>query len=226
MWRTERKISRITLGEALGLTDQQIQKYETGTNRIGASRLQLICKVLEIPVSCLFEGELGSPPGESGMPQDIVDFMESPEGARFVAAFRGSPTARCGEASRGWSTGSLITCNPKRWPMCCSSRCRAMSNLRRLPEEPCACAASRRMETRVPAADPSRLAAARRAPQDDGEAACRMGRAQRKPSPDPWRKRCVLRKIFRREAAAPQPFVGHARKLNTVREMAADRATL
>jgi len=87
MWRTERKISRITLGEALGLTDQQIQKYETGTNRIGASRLQLICKVLEIPVSCLFEGELGSPPGESGMPQDIVDFMESPEGARFVAAF-------------------------------------------------------------------------------------------------------------------------------------------
>jgi hypothetical protein len=40
-----------------------------------------------IPVSFLFEGALGSSPGESGMPQDIVDFMESPEGARFVAAF-------------------------------------------------------------------------------------------------------------------------------------------
>jgi transcriptional regulator with XRE-family HTH domain len=87
MWRTERKISRITLGEALGLTGQQIQKYEKGTNRIGASRLQLICRVLEIPVSVLFEGALGSPPGEGGMPQDITDFMESPEGARFVAAF-------------------------------------------------------------------------------------------------------------------------------------------
>jgi transcriptional regulator with XRE-family HTH domain len=87
MWRTERKISRITLGEAIGLTDQQIQKYETGTNRIGASRLHQICKVLEIPVSSLFEGALGSPPGESGMPQYIVDFMESPEGSRFVAAF-------------------------------------------------------------------------------------------------------------------------------------------
>jgi transcriptional regulator with XRE-family HTH domain len=87
MWRTERKISRITLGEAIGLTDQQIQKYETGTNRIGASRLQLICTVLEIPVSFLFEDALGSSPFESGMPQDIVDFMESPEGVRFVAAF-------------------------------------------------------------------------------------------------------------------------------------------
>jgi transcriptional regulator with XRE-family HTH domain len=87
MWRTERKISRITLGEAIGLTDQQIQKYETGTNRIGASRLQRICAVLEIPVSFLFEGELGPSPGESGMPQDIIDFMESEEGVRFVAAF-------------------------------------------------------------------------------------------------------------------------------------------
>ena len=87
MWRTERKISRITLGEALGLTVQQIQKYEKGTHRIGASRLHQICAVLEIPVSFLFEGELGPSPGESGMPQDIIDFMESPEGIRFVAAF-------------------------------------------------------------------------------------------------------------------------------------------
>jgi transcriptional regulator with XRE-family HTH domain len=87
MWRTARKISRITLGEAIELTDQQIQKYENGTNRIGASRLQQICTVLEIPVSLLFEGAPGSSPNESGMPQDIIDFMESPEGVRFVAAF-------------------------------------------------------------------------------------------------------------------------------------------
>ena len=88
MWRTERKISRSTLGEALGLTNQQIQKYEKGANRIGASRLQRICAVLEIPVSVLFEGWPESLPHESGMPQDIVDFMASEEGARFVAAFR------------------------------------------------------------------------------------------------------------------------------------------
>jgi transcriptional regulator with XRE-family HTH domain len=89
MWRTERNISRITLGEALGLTVQQIQKYEKGTNRIGASRLQQICSVLEIPVSSLFEGAPGSSPRQSGMPQDIIDFMESEEGIRFVAAFTG-----------------------------------------------------------------------------------------------------------------------------------------
>jgi hypothetical protein len=49
-------------------------------------RLQQICSVLEIPVSFLFEGALGSSPGDSGM-QDIIDFMESEEGVRFVAAF-------------------------------------------------------------------------------------------------------------------------------------------
>jgi transcriptional regulator with XRE-family HTH domain len=87
IWRTKRDISRITLGEALGLTDQQIQKYETGTNRIGASRLQQICSVLNIPVSSLFEDAPGSTPVEGGMPQDVVDFMKSPEGVRFVAAF-------------------------------------------------------------------------------------------------------------------------------------------
>ncbi len=87
MWRTERKISRVTLGEALGLTVQQIQKYESGTNRIGASRLQRICAVLEIPVSSLFEGAPGSLPFEGGMSQDVIDFMASEEGVRVVAAF-------------------------------------------------------------------------------------------------------------------------------------------
>jgi transcriptional regulator with XRE-family HTH domain len=86
MWRTEREIRRITLGEAIGLTDQQIQKYETGANRIGASRLQEICTVLKIPVSFLFEDAPRSS-GEGGMPQDMIDFMESPDGVRFVAAF-------------------------------------------------------------------------------------------------------------------------------------------
>jgi transcriptional regulator with XRE-family HTH domain len=87
MWRTERKISRITLGETIGLTAQQIQKYETGANRIGASRRQQICTVLKIPVSLLFEDAPGSSLVEGGMPQDVVDFMESPEGVRFVSAF-------------------------------------------------------------------------------------------------------------------------------------------
>jgi transcriptional regulator with XRE-family HTH domain len=69
------------------LPEQQIQKYETGANRIGASRLAQICNVLEIPVSFLFEDAPAPWPGEGGMPQDMIDFMESEEGVRFVAAF-------------------------------------------------------------------------------------------------------------------------------------------
>jgi transcriptional regulator with XRE-family HTH domain len=87
MWRTNREVSRITLGEAIGLTEQQIQKYESGANRIGASRLEKMCSVLKIPVSFLFEDAPASSPGEDGMPQDIIDFLGSEEGVRFVAAY-------------------------------------------------------------------------------------------------------------------------------------------
>jgi transcriptional regulator with XRE-family HTH domain len=47
--------ARTSLGEALGITFQQIQKYEKGTNRIGASRLQQIAHILQVPVSFFFE---------------------------------------------------------------------------------------------------------------------------------------------------------------------------
>src|SRR5574337_791085 len=49
-------ISQEKLGDALGLTFQQVQKYEKGTNRIGASRLQQISHVLQVPVAFFFEG--------------------------------------------------------------------------------------------------------------------------------------------------------------------------
>ena len=87
MRRVELKISRASLGEAIGLTHQQIQKYENGTNRVGASRLQQICAMLQIPVAFVFEGGLDPSPRESSMPRDILDFLESEEGARLVAAF-------------------------------------------------------------------------------------------------------------------------------------------
>src|SRR5881275_3302387 len=57
--RMRRKMQGMTqekLGEALGLTFQQVQKYEKGTNRVGASRLQQISEVLQVPVSFLFDG--------------------------------------------------------------------------------------------------------------------------------------------------------------------------
>jgi transcriptional regulator with XRE-family HTH domain len=49
-------MSQTTLAQALGLTFQQIQKYEKGTNRIGASRIQHIAQILQVPISFLFEG--------------------------------------------------------------------------------------------------------------------------------------------------------------------------
>jgi transcriptional regulator with XRE-family HTH domain len=49
-------MSQSDLGNALGLTFQQIQKYEKGSNRISASRLQHIAQILQVPVSFFFEG--------------------------------------------------------------------------------------------------------------------------------------------------------------------------
>jgi len=49
-------MSQEKLGESLGITFQQIQKYEKGTNRIGASRIQHISRVLSVPVSFFFDG--------------------------------------------------------------------------------------------------------------------------------------------------------------------------
>ena len=57
--RTRRRalgMSQATLGEALGLTFQQVQKYEKGTNRIGAGRLLHVAHVLDIPITFFFEG--------------------------------------------------------------------------------------------------------------------------------------------------------------------------
>jgi transcriptional regulator with XRE-family HTH domain len=49
-------MSQTKLGEALGLTFQQVQKYEKGKNRVGASRLQHISELLQVPVAFFFEG--------------------------------------------------------------------------------------------------------------------------------------------------------------------------
>ena len=59
-------MSQEKLGESLGLTFQQVQKYEKGTNRIGASRLQQISEILQVPVSFFFEVPRTSMPDPMG----------------------------------------------------------------------------------------------------------------------------------------------------------------
>ena len=71
--RTLLGISQERLGDAVGLTFQQIQKYERGANRIGASRIYELSRILDVPVSFFFE--------------DMPDELETHEG-RFTAGLR------------------------------------------------------------------------------------------------------------------------------------------
>ena len=85
-------MSQEKLGEALGLTFQQVQKYEKGTNRIGASRLQQISTILGVPVSFFFEGAPGSDATKSGLSDSassayVVDFLSTTEGLQLNKAF-------------------------------------------------------------------------------------------------------------------------------------------
>lgn len=90
-------MSQEKLGEALGLTFQQVQKYEKGTNRIGASRLQQISKSLNVPPAYFFEGAPSfdaassdafthSAAAEAGSAY-VVDFISTMEGLNLNRAF-------------------------------------------------------------------------------------------------------------------------------------------
>jgi len=86
-------MSQEKLGDALGLTFQQVQKYEKGTNRIGASRLQQISHILQVPVSFFFEGAPnGQAETEGGMaeapsPSYVSDFLATSDGLALTKAF-------------------------------------------------------------------------------------------------------------------------------------------
>ena len=85
-------MSQEKLGDGLGLTFQQVQKYESGKNRIGASRLQHISHILQIPVPFFFEGA----PNIPGQPEEIGEapslayvsnFLATTEGLALTKAF-------------------------------------------------------------------------------------------------------------------------------------------
>ncbi len=85
-------MSQAQLGDALGLTFQQVQKYEKGTNRIGASRLQQISDILRVPVAFFFEGApIASAPHGSNRSAlsmaDIDDFVSNSDGLKLIGAF-------------------------------------------------------------------------------------------------------------------------------------------
>ena len=88
-------MSQEKLGDALGLTFQQVQKYEKGTNRIGASRVQQISQILQVPVAFFFEGAPDLQPLQNGAngaeqapsPGYVSDFLATSEGLALTKAF-------------------------------------------------------------------------------------------------------------------------------------------
>jgi transcriptional regulator with XRE-family HTH domain len=94
MRRMMLSMSQEKLGGALGLTFQQVQKYEKGTNRIGASRLQQISHILQVPVSFFFEGAPTLLPqlttdgaAIAPSPTYVSDFLATSDGLALTKAF-------------------------------------------------------------------------------------------------------------------------------------------
>jgi transcriptional regulator with XRE-family HTH domain len=92
MRRMMLEMSQTELGNSIGLTFQQVQKYEKGTNRIGAGRLHQIARILKVPVAFFFDGS----PREAGAASDIeqaplptyvTDFLATSDGLALTKAF-------------------------------------------------------------------------------------------------------------------------------------------
>lgn len=89
MRRLMLNMSQEKLGHSLGLTFQQVQKYEKGSNRIGASRLHQMANTLQVPVAFFFEGLSEQPMGaqEGLAPEYINDFISTSEGLSLARSF-------------------------------------------------------------------------------------------------------------------------------------------
>jgi transcriptional regulator with XRE-family HTH domain len=89
MRRLMLKMSQTKLADGLGLTFQQVQKYEKGSNRIGSSRLQQIANILQVPVTFFFDGAPGQPRTDNKAPSPayVSDFLGTVDGLALTRAF-------------------------------------------------------------------------------------------------------------------------------------------
>lgn len=106
MQRAVLGMSQTRLAEALGITFQQVQKYEKGINRVGASRLSRIAEVLGVSISFFFEDSrpAGADATPSGTGHDLMSFLSTPEGFELNRAF-----ARIADARLRRQLASLVT---------------------------------------------------------------------------------------------------------------------
>jgi transcriptional regulator with XRE-family HTH domain len=90
MRRLMLEMSQEALADALGLTFQQVQKYEKGANRVGASRLQKLSEVLQVPVGFFFEGlstKANANGAQSATLAYVADFAASSDGLALMRSF-------------------------------------------------------------------------------------------------------------------------------------------
>lgn len=81
-------MSQEKLGDSLGLTFQQVQKYEKGANRIGASRLWELSRILDVPIGFFYENAVDPDGfGEDGAQDYVTEFVYSGEGLNVVKYF-------------------------------------------------------------------------------------------------------------------------------------------
>jgi transcriptional regulator with XRE-family HTH domain len=93
MWRMMLGMRQEKLGDVLGLSFQQLQKYEKG-NRISASRLQHLSQILQVPVAFFFEGAPGGSDGTAESPSYVSEFLATSDGLALAKAFMRIEDAR------------------------------------------------------------------------------------------------------------------------------------
>lgn len=87
--RTILGLSQEKLGDQLGITFQQVQKYENGANRVGSSRLYRISKILNVPIGFFFEGFQAAdmPKVAEGAADDMGDMLSNRETVTLVKSY-------------------------------------------------------------------------------------------------------------------------------------------
>lgn len=92
--RLERNMSQTALADRLGLTFQQVQKYEKGVNRIGAGRLQTIAEIFQIAISDLFAGATAAAQSQ----QSVYELVDSAAALRLLRAYTRLPNSKLKQA--------------------------------------------------------------------------------------------------------------------------------
>jgi transcriptional regulator with XRE-family HTH domain len=120
-------MSQTDLGDALGLTFQQVQKYEKGANRVAAGRLQHISQILQVPVEFFFEGAPHArgqryPQTRATSPQYVSDYLATKDGLQLTKLSK-SPAPRINDTRRQKRPWKITRNGPLRaCPMPCGTK--------------------------------------------------------------------------------------------------------